>query len=574
VEREAATRNQVESETKRLGESLKQLRIVAEQNDSARQRAESDRVVKEGELGKALSHLRDEEQRRQEAQLKVQEQMEQLLHVRDALQQAERQRDQLQETVEKQERELGEHEIKIAKLAASSGTGQVSEEINKLAKELERSKIETIEAQKAARAKEQALGDVQQQVEKERHRSSELELQLRFMTEEMEEVRAGVKRASADAKEAASVAKQAAAAVQTAIPGPLPPPGAAPSGPMPAPGSLAPQPSFPTPAPLPPAQQPAAASVAASVAVAERWSLLSSQGADVTPLRRPEEAAAPVAVKALTKGKVSLPSELLNYLNKPNGRSIIINGKRRTGKSNLALGLAEALAANEEDVLLLLTHEPDKRLMDAYGWLSEKRAEDFALFARPNSPDAILQPPSGDAVAARQKLVDAVKAVRGEGGGLPRVLDRPRSFRITTERISRLLSLNPQMAEIINLYDAVERLLPAKVVIIVDRADSLARKYGIEYKSLVEVLQRDLVRGANCDLIIVQERDDQHSADKSVDGVLVMRDISRTEDFLGEIAIANLTDVVLKRPRALYRFEEGRIRMIESADVGSGMEGD
>jgi hypothetical protein len=51
-----------------------------------------------------------------------------------------------------------------------------------------------------------------------------------------------------------------------------------------------------------------------------------------------------------------------------------------------------------------------------------------------------------------------------------------------------------------------------------------------------------------------------------------MRDISRTEDFLGELAIANLTDVVLRRPRALYRFDDGRIRMIESADVGSGMD--
>jgi len=156
---------------------------------------------------------------------------------------------------------------------------------------------------------------------------------------------------------------------------------------------------------------------------------------------------------------------------------------------------------------------------------------------------------------------------------LPPVLDRPKSYRINTERISRLLSLNPAMGEIVNLYDAVERLLPAKLVVVVDRADSLARKYGIEYRSLVETLQRDLVRGANVDLILVQERDDQHSADKSVDGVLVMRDISRTEDFLGEIAIMNLTDVVLQRPRSLYRFDEGRLRLIESATVGSSLEG-
>mgnify|MGYP000382873912 CR=1 FL=1 len=309
----------------------------------------------------------------------------------------------------------------------------------------------------------------------------------------------------------------------------------------------------------------------------QRISVLSSSGPDLAPLRKLDEsssAAAP-ARRALTKGRLSLPAELLNYLNKPNGRSLIINGKRRTGKSNFALELAEALANFDDEVLLLFTHEPDKRLHDAYAWMGEKRLEDFLLFNRPNTPDAILQPPPSDARAARQKLVEAVRSVKPDlpAGTLPPVLDRPKAYRINTERIARLLALNPAMAEIVNLYDAVERLLPSKLVIIIDRADSLARKYGIEYKSLVETLQRDLVRSANCDLILVQERDDQHNADRSVDGVLVMRDISRTEDFLGEIAIANLTDVVLKRPRSLYRFDEGRIRMIESADVGSSTEG-
>ena len=574
VERETAVRAKVEDDTRKLGESLKALKVTADHNDTARQKAEADRLVKEGELNKALSHLRDEERRRQEAQLKVQEQMEELLHVRDALQQAERQRDQIQDTVEKQQRELGEVKVTMAKLQSTTGgDAQVSETVNRLAKELERSKLDKIEADKAVRAKDQALGEVQQQVDKERHRASELELKLRFMAEENEEIRLGLKKADARSDEAISLAKQAAAAVQTVVPGPLPPPGSEPKGPMPAPGSVAPQPAFPAPAPLPQAPR---AHEPPSAQLAERMAVLSNQGADVSPLRRVEDAAAPATEKRpMVKGKISLPAELLNYLNKPNGRSIIINGKRRTGKSNLALGLAEALANSDEEVLLLLTHEPDKRLTDAYGWLAEKRAEDFALFGRHNTPDAILQPPTADYGAARQKLVEAVRAVRGDGSNaLPRVLDRPRSFRINTERISRLLSLNPGMAEIINLYDAIERLLPNKVVIVMDRADSLARKYGIEYKSLIEVLQRDLVRGANCDLIIVQERDDQHSADKSVDGVIVMRDISRTEEFLGEIAIANLTDVVLRRPRALYRFDEGRMRMIESADVGSGMDAD
>jgi len=124
----------------------------------------------------------------------------------------------------------------------------------------------------------------------------------------------------------------------------------------------------------------------------------------------------------------------------------------------------------------------------------------------------------------------------------------------------------------VNLYDAVERLLPEKPVIIISRADALARAHGIQYKALVETLHRDLVRGANCTLLLVQERDENTQADKSVDGVVVLRDISRTEDFLGEIAVASLQDVVLRRSRMLYRFAEGRIRLIESATVGSGTE--
>jgi hypothetical protein len=320
-----------------------------------------------------------------------------------------------------------------------------------------------------------------------------------------------------------------------------------------------------------------AAAVAPARATQERLSVLGSAGSDLAPLRKLDEAAgpAPPPRRPIAKGRISLPAELLNYLNKPNGRSIIINGKRRTGKSSFALELAEAMAEFDDEVLFLFTHDLDKRVLEAYPWATDKRLEDYLTLNRPNEPEAITQPPPSDLRADRQHMLEAVRAVRKDikVSALPPILDRPKAYRINTERIKRLLSLNPAMVEIINLYDAVERLLPHKVVIVMDRADALARKYGIEYKSLMETLQRDLVRGANCDLIIVQERDDQHSADKAVDGVIVMRDISRTEDFLGELAITNLTDVVLKRPRALYRFEDGRIRMIESADVGSGMEG-
>ena len=586
VEREVQARGKVEQEARRLEDSVKQLKVSAEANDKARQVAESDRASKEQQLDRALTNLRDEERRRQETQLKLQEQMEELQHVRDALTQAERQRDRDQETVDRMDREITKLQTDMAKVSLSASPGaDVSAEIKHLATDLERAKVDALEANKLVRAKDQALSDVQQQVDKERRQRNEIELQLRFAMEEIEGVRLDLNKTRAEAKGAASMAARAAAAVQNQPA----PPQAAPqtptsstagaSGPVPL---QAPHASLASAAPGPgPPMAPQAATPSGTQAsrrdLEERISVLSSSGSDLAPLRKLDESATQQASarRALAKGRISLPSELLNYLNKPNGRSLIINGKRRTGKSNFALELAEALANFDDEVLLLFTHEPDKRLHDAYAWVGEKRLQDFLLFNRPNTPDAILQPPGADARAARQKLVDAVRSLKGDlpPGALPPVLDRPKTYRINTERIARLLALNPAMAEIVNLYDAVERLLPSKLVIVVDRADSLARKYGIEYKSLVETLQRDLVRGANCDLILVQERDDQHNADKSVDGVLVMRDISRTEDFLGEIAIANLTDVVLKRPRALYRFDEGRIRMIESADVGSSTEG-
>ncbi len=584
VEREVQARGKVEQEARRLEDSVKQLKVVAESNDKGRQVAEADRAAKEQQLDRALSNLRDEERRRQETQLKLQEQMEELQHVRDALGQAERQRDRDQETVDRMDREITKLKTDMAKvsLSATSG-GDVSAEIKQLATDLERAKVEWLEANKLVRAKDQALNDVQQQVEKERHQRNELELQLRFAMEEIEGQRLDLNKTRAEAKGAASMAARAAAAVHAQPAPPAPamatPSTAAASGPVAAPSAQAPFAPFAPPAPTQPGAHsaPVAAAQSARRDLDERISVLSSSGSDLAPLRKLDESATTPQPtrRALVKGRLSLPSELLNYLNKPNGRSIIINGKRRTGKSNFALELAEALANFDDEVLLLFTHEPDKRLHDAYAWVGEKRLDDFLLFNRANTPDAIMQPPPADARAARQKLVDAVRALKPDlpPGALPPVLDRPKSYRINTERIARLLALNPGMAEIVNLYDAVERLLPNKLVIVIDRVDALSRKYGIEYKSLVETLQRDLVRGANCDLILVQERDDQHSADRSVDGVLVMRDISRTEDFLGEIAIANLTDVVLRRPRALYRFDDGRIRMIESADVGSSTEG-
>jgi hypothetical protein len=232
------------------------------------------------------------------------------------------------------------------------------------------------------------------------------------------------------------------------------------------------------------------------------------------------------------------------------------------------------MATYQDDVLLLLTVEPDKRLIEAFRWVAEKQHEDHIALHRPNTPSAILQPPPADREEERRALMAAVRSMGPEAAaaGLPKLLERPKGYRINTERVSRLLSLNPGMNEVVNLYDAVERLLPAKPVIIINRADALARAHGIQYKALVETLHRDLVRGANCTLLLVQERDENTQADKSVDGVVVLRDISRTEDFLGEIAISSLQDVVLKRARMLYRFAQGRIKLIESATVGSTTE--
>jgi hypothetical protein len=302
-------------------------------------------------------------------------------------------------------------------------------------------------------------------------------------------------------------------------------------------------------------------------------SALGASGGDLAQLQRVAgvEAFHPAARRKIDKGALSLPVELVSYLNKPNGRSVLIKGKRRVGKTNLALALSETLSSYTDEVLLLLTYDLDKKLIESYPWVGDKKTEDALTLNRPNTPDAILQAPSGDPRAEKQKLLESVRRVRSDlmVAGLPPILERPKQYRINTERISRLLALNPAMTEIINLYDAVERMLPNKVVIIIDRIDTLARKYGIEYRSLAETLQRDLVRGANCDLLMIQERDDNAAADRAVDGVVVMRDISRTEDFLGEIAILNLADVVLKRSRSLYRFEGGRVKLLESATVGS-----
>src|SRR2546426_509147 len=88
---------------------------------------------------------------------------------------------------------------------------------------------------------------------------------------------------------------------------------------------------------------------------------------------------------------------------------------------------------------------------------------------------------------------------------------------------SIVFDLGSDLPEIDMAYDAVERNLPQKTLILIDSINALSERYGIHPSKLINTLQKDLVEAGQANVLFILEEGVETRLDYLGDGVVLFQ---------------------------------------------------
>lgn len=257
------------------------------------------------------------------------------------------------------------------------------------------------------------------------------------------------------------------------------------------------------------------------------------------------------------------PQEMLEFLAKPGGHSLVFRGVAGSGKTTLALQIIEEVAALQSS-FYMSTRVSDLSLFAQFPWLADKVQEGEIYKARK------VQVKKGEASPVEKILLG-----QHEEPGAPRPVRRvPRTAlrqlegtiataeeetATTTPEGEIVMAVGTMLPEIEMAYDIVDRSLPDKTLVVIDSIDALAERYAIPQARLISSLQKDLVEGAGANVLYVLETPDP-LLDYLGDGIVFLNVRNLENRRTRELEILKLRGVPIRQPRYLYTLQGGRVR--------------
>ncbi len=276
-----------------------------------------------------------------------------------------------------------------------------------------------------------------------------------------------------------------------------------------------------------------------------------------------------------------IPADILQFLRSPGGHSLIVKGSAGTGKTTFALQLTEELGGISTS-FYMSTRVSDESLYNQFPWLRDRMKQtqtEFAgrQFSKTVDEQSVLKEGATDiSVEIRvrgekkgsepaKKRLDRTeleklegKIEMGEEGEGDETYAKHGEGQVSEGSI--VFDLGSDLPEIDMAYDAVERNLPQKTLVLIDSINALAERYGIHLSKLINTLQKDLVENAQANVVFVLEDSGETRLDYLGDGVILFQDRDYAGRRLRVMMIEKLRGTEVRQHKFLYTLDSARLR--------------
>ncbi len=272
-----------------------------------------------------------------------------------------------------------------------------------------------------------------------------------------------------------------------------------------------------------------------------------------------------------------IPEDIQTFFRGKGGHSLIVKGSAGTGKTTLALQLIEEL----EDIpgsYYLSIRVSDESLYNQFPWLREKvRKSDLLKVGRgflrsfEEADEEEMERIRKARSLLREVSEDEVRVTRVDRTELNKLegrLEMGQEGDEIYEKVgegevvddSVVFDLGSDLPEIDLAYDAIERNLPRKSLLIIDSIDALSERYGIHPAKLINTIQKDLVENSNANVVYVLEGSGETKLDYLGDGVMEMKDEEAHGRRIRLLLVEKLRGREISQHKYVYTLKDGRVR--------------
>jgi len=280
--------------------------------------------------------------------------------------------------------------------------------------------------------------------------------------------------------------------------------------------------------------------------------------------------------------KPGIPADILQFFRSPGGHSLIVKGSAGTGKTTFALQLTEEIGGIGTS-FYMSTRVSDESLYNQFPWLRERMKQATTEIAGRQYTKTLEQQPVH--TEAGTDISFEVR-VRGEKKGT----DAPK-HRLDRKELDKLegriemgeegdetydkhgegevaegsvvFDLGSDLPEIDMAYDAVERNLPAKTLVLIDSINALSERYGVHASKLINTLQKDLVESGHANVVLILEDSGETRLDYLGDGVLLFQSREYEGRRLRLMTIEKLRGAEVRQHKFLYTLDGARLRAFD-----------
>ncbi len=226
-----------------------------------------------------------------------------------------------------------------------------------------------------------------------------------------------------------------------------------------------------------------------------------------------------------------IPDEIVEFLQKDIGHSLIIKGEPGSGKTTLGLEILNYFREKMR-VFYLSTRVADDILLKQFPWVKE----------------IINIKIEGHGGKMRREYLNKLEGLIEEGF---------EEEKVKFEGNEAILEVGELLPELELLYDFVENSLPEKSLICVDSIDGLSEKYGIPAESILYTLQKDLVEEGLANIIFIVESAGFENIDYLGDGIILLHHESPEGFWIRRMFIKKLRGSPVRKPKYLYTLYDG-----------------